>query len=105
MAILEYKAKRTPEGLATPEWVEEGGYFYNPVDFTFIGWSRDNAEWYTPDTVVTLTPLELEDRQIGIHKVNPMLTLKTPETPSVEMTEDEVRGEVQRWVSMQENNK
>jgi len=102
MAILEYKAIRTPEGLSAPLWVEKSGYFYNPVDFTFVGWSKDNAEWYTPDTVFTLTPLELENRQVAIHNNNPMMTIQTPEIDSVQMTEAEVRTTIQDWVTEHE---
>jgi hypothetical protein len=98
MAILEYKLQAGPHGMHCPDWVENGGYFYNPTDFTMVGWSRDNAEWYTPDTVVVMTPEELETRQVNMHNANPMQ--KMTESGEMEsMTEEEVREQVQSWIS------
>jgi hypothetical protein len=94
MAILEYKLEAAAGGMRCPLWVEDGGYFYNPDDFSMIGWARDNAEWYTPDTVVTLTTLQLEDRQVAIHALYPMKN-----EDGVDLTEAEVRAMVQDWVS------
>jgi hypothetical protein len=94
MAILEYKLEASAGGMRCPDWVEDGGYFQNPDDFSLIGWSRDDAEWYTPDTVVTLTAVQLEDRQVALHAKYPM---KNEE--GVELTEAEVRAMVQSWVA------
>jgi hypothetical protein len=94
MAILEYKLEASVGGMRCPEWVEDGGYFSNPDDFSMIGWARDSAEWYTPDTVVTLTPVQLEDRQVAIHALYPMKN-----EDGVDLTEAEVRARVQSWVS------
>ena len=98
MAILEYKLQADDAGMKTPAWVEDGGYFHNPADNTMVGWSRDNAEWYTPDTVVTLTPVELESRQLAIHESTPMIKMNDDGTES-EMTTDEVKDNVGLWVS------
>jgi hypothetical protein len=94
MAILEYKLQASAEGMRCPDWVEDGGYFPNPDDFTMIGLARDDAEWYTPDTVVTLTTVQLEDRQVALHAKYPM---KNEE--GVELTEAEVRAMVQSWIT------
>jgi hypothetical protein len=94
MAILEYKLQASAGGMRCPDWVEDGGFFRNPDDFSLIGWARDNAEWYTPDTVVTLTAVQVEDRQVAIHAKHPMTN-----TDRVELTEAEVRVLVQSWVS------
>jgi hypothetical protein len=98
MAILEYKLQADDAGMKTPAWVEDGGYFHNPSDNTMIGWSRDNAEWYTPDTVVTLTHAELESRQLAIHSDTPMLQMNDDGAES-EMTVEEVKAAVTLWVS------
>jgi hypothetical protein len=94
MAILEYKLQASAEGMRCPDWVEDGGHFSNPDDFSMVGWARDSAEWYTPDTVVTLTGIQLEDRQVAIHAKYPMKN-----EDGVDLTEGEVRTMVQSWVS------
>jgi hypothetical protein len=94
MAILEYKLEASAGGMRCPLWVEDGGYFQNPDDFSMVGWARDSAEWYTPDTVVTLTAIQLEDRQVAIHALYPMKN-----EDGVDLTEAEVRVIVQSWVS------
>jgi hypothetical protein len=94
MAILEYKLEASAGGMRCPLWVEDGGYFSNPDDFSLVGWARDIAEWYTPDTVVTLTASQLEDRQVAIHALYPMKN-----EDGVDLTEAEVRVIVQSWVS------
>jgi len=100
MAILEYKLQATDQGMKCPAWIEDGGYWSNPADFTMIGWSRDNAEWYTPDTVVTLTEAELVTRQLAIHANNPMMKEgATPEDEMVAMTDAEVTTLINDWVS------
>jgi hypothetical protein len=100
MSILEYKLEATDQGMKCPAWIEDGGYWVNSADFTMVGVARDNAEWYTPDTVVVLTPLELEDRQVAIHTANPMMKhTDTPTDTPVEMTEAEVRTAIQDWVA------
>jgi len=98
MAILEYKLEASAGGMRCPLWVEDGGYFSNPDDFSMIGWARDSAEWYTPDTVVKFTPVQLEDRQVAIHAKYPMVK-ENDGGSMIEMTETEVRAMVQSWVS------
>ena len=94
MAILEYKSQATNGGTKAPDWVEDGGYFPNPDDFSMVGWSRDDAEWYTPDTVVKLTAPELEARQLAIHELHPM---KNQEGDALTM--DDVKVMVADWVA------
>lgn len=100
MAILEYKLQADDTGMKTPAWVENGGYFYNPSDHTLIGWARDSAEWYTPDTVITLTPKELETRQLTIHSENPVMKMSDEGEESA-MSVEEVVNVVRNWCSKQ----
>lgn len=93
MSFLEYKLEASASGMRCPDWIEDGGYFQNPDDFSMVGWARDNAEWYTPDTAVTLTATQLEDRQFAIHAKYPMKN-----EDGVDLTETEVRAIVQSWV-------
>jgi len=92
MPILEYKLQASADGMRCPDWIEDGGYFQNPDDFSMVGWARDKAEWYTPDTVVTLNTAQLEDRQVAIHAKYPMKN-----EDGIALTESEVRAMVQLW--------
>lgn len=60
--ILEYKMERTAQGLKTPAWIEDGGYFQKGK--TFIGWSPNVAhrEYLIPDIATELTSAELVQR-------------------------------------------
>jgi hypothetical protein len=96
MRILEYLL----ESGRCPSWVEDGGYFKNPADSTMIGATRDNPGWELPSTATILTAQQLEDRQVAIHNITPMI--KHPDEPGGdfrEMTEAEVRTAVQNWIA------
>jgi hypothetical protein len=99
MIILEYKLDAGEQGMRCPPWIDDGGYWLN-TDFTMVGTTIDNPEFHIPSTVVRLTPLELEDRQVAIHTANPMMKhTDDPTDEPVEMTEAEVRTAIQDWVA------
>ena len=95
MTIIEYKLHPSPKGMQIPKFVADGGHFKNPDDFTLIGTVPDGAEYYIPDSVVALTPAELEERQLAIHAKYPM---RNSEEDRV-LTDDEVRALVVDWVN------
>ena len=98
MIYLEYLLDAGEGGMRCPPWVDDGGYWTNPADFTMIGATRNNPEFHIPSTVNRLTAAELETRQVAIHNVTPML--KEDESHNmVEMTEAEVRTAIQNWVA------
>jgi hypothetical protein len=97
MTIIEYKLHSSPKGMQIPKFVTDGGHFKNPDDFTLIGTVPDGVEYYIPDSVVVLTPAELEERQLAIHAKYPVRIGR--ETDEREMTDDEVRALVADWVN------
>jgi hypothetical protein len=103
MMILEYKLDATLAGMMCPPWIEDGGYWTNPADFTMVGVTGDTPEFHIPSTVLRLTPLQLEDRQVAIHTLYPMLNPfdDEPTEPQTVMTEVEVRAAIQDWVTEQ----
>jgi hypothetical protein len=72
-----------------------------------IGWVVDNAEYYVPGTVTTLTKAELVTRQLGIHATNPERIYTGSETDRDaqeadtdnwrDKTDAEVTAEVEAW--------
>ena len=100
MQYLEYKLDMGPGGMHTPYWVEDGGYWGNSANNTYIGCTQDNQEHKIPDTVTKLTAAEVETRQLTIHAATPMKKLDGMGMPTeVDMTEAEIRTQVQAWVT------
>lgn len=96
--IIEYKMHMTPGGMRVPEWIEDGGYYHDADNNTFVGWSPDEAdrEYYVPDTVTTLTQTELNTKVLALHAANKMSKLDTDGTRS-DMTNAEVTAMVNAW--------
>jgi len=118
MAVVEYKMHIVGHRgqFQQPMWIREPGYFYNPDDKTRIGWVVDNAEYYVPDTVNSLTKEELVQRQLGIHanypervyigdagdetelNIQTNLNVQQEDTDNWrDKTDEEVRAEVEAW--------
>lgn len=94
MQILEYKLHAgVNTGMICPPFIDNGGYWRNPDDFTYIGVSPDSNEYYIPDTVTKLTLAELKTRQLAIHAKYPMRDL----TEDKDMTNDEVETAIDNW--------
>ena len=99
MIYLEYLLDMTDDGMRCPPWVDDGGY-WRGTDHTMIGATRSSPEFHIPQTVNRLTAAELETRQVAIHNANPMTKEGAePGDADVEMTEAEVRADIQAWVA------
>lgn len=98
MAVVEYKMHRIngSDRRHVPDWVGSRGHWPSGVDNTFIGWVDDNADYYIPDTVVTLTKDEFVTRQTTIHATIPWQH-GGPDGTSVDMTEAEVIEQAGEW--------
>ena len=99
MIYLEYLLDAGEGGMRCPSWVDDGGYWTNPADFTMIGATRNNPEFHIPSTVNRLTAAELETRQVAIHTANPMQRRNDADDDWQNMTEAEVRKVIQNWVA------
>lgn len=78
--IVEYMMHRNEQRqLITPTFVDDGGYFENPADGTFIGWIGEPRAHYVPDTVVVLTEEALRGRLVAIHGTRPYRDRETGE--------------------------
>ena len=97
MTIIEYKLHPIPRGgMKIPDFVTDGGYWFNKDDFTLIGTVPSGVEYYVPDTVTTYTLAELQARQRAIHVKHPMQLTGKP--LSGDMTIDEVNTTIKDWV-------
>ena len=76
--ILEYKCELNYDGnLCPPPWVKIPGYFQDPDNFTFIGFSPLVREYKIPDTVTKLTLQEAIDRLLDINTRYPMKKIES----------------------------
>lgn len=99
MAVLEYMLIREVDRMRTPSWIEDGGYFYDPDNFTMVGWSPDEGqrEYYVPDSVLELTKAQLSTRLLDIHSRYPMQKRNEETFESTTMTEQEVVALSDQW--------
>lgn len=93
--ILEYKLHMTPGGMKTPDFVQDGGYFFRASDNTYIGWTEDSPEFYVPSTVNKLTAAELDTRVLALHAIE---AYQDP-ADDTDMTDAEVSAMVTAWVN------
>ena len=98
MKIVEYKLHGNPngKGMVTPGFIQNGGYYHNPDDYTMLGFVDDPAEYWIPDTVDYKTLAEAKTRQLAIHAKYPMQKLEAAGDPE-EMTNEDVEAAMDAW--------
>jgi hypothetical protein len=98
MKIVEYKLHPSPAGMKCPDFIDDGGYWGNPADHTMIGLIPSDVEYYVPDSIIELTAVELETRQLAIHAIYPMYNMEEERN----MTTTEVKTSISGWISYKE---
>lgn len=93
--IYEYKMHASQEGLRCPDFIDNGGYWKNPDDSSYLGVNPDVVEYYVPDTVTAFTLAEAKTRQLAIHAKYPM---RDHEGDS-DMSDAEVEEKIDNWWS------
>ena len=87
MAYYEYK--NHTDGM--PNFVINGGAFYNPSNNTHVTYIPDDVTFWIPDTLVKLTKAEVEQRALDIHASNPFQRIDCADNHTLkDMVEDEV---------------
>lgn len=71
MPVAEYKLHKQGHRRLIPDFIDDRGHWYNPVDHTYIGWVEDNPDHYVPDTIVYLTKEQFVTRAMAIHNTEP----------------------------------
>lgn len=101
MPVVEYKFQISETGKnVIPGYIEDRGHWYNPADFTFVGWVKAEAdrEYWVPDTIEELTKSEMVTRVLGMHAANPMMAVDSDGTETdTQMTDSEVTTMVENW--------
>jgi hypothetical protein len=100
MRIVEYKLHAQHDGTTVnPSWVENGGHYYNPDNYTYISANKDLSEFYVPDSVVLYDTPELKTRVLAIHAKYPMHRPVPHSGSSEVMTNEEVEIHIDEWVT------
>lgn len=97
MAVAEYMFQLQGGKKVIPDFIEDRGHWYNSADHTFVGWIRDDRDFYVPDSIVYLSKEDLVQRLLGMHNVNPFAKPTEPGAEAVTMTEVEVREQAEAW--------
>lgn len=101
MPVVEYKFQISETGRnVIPGYIEDRGHWYNPADFTYVGWVKAEAdrEYWVPDTIEELTKSEMVTRVLGMHATNPMMAVDSDGTETdTQMTDSEVTTMVENW--------
>ncbi len=73
MPVIEYKLIKTKEGNEVPQFVKDGGNWYNSSDFTMLGWlDPEPRKYWVPDTILELDRNGVIQRALKMHASNPM---------------------------------
>ena len=99
MRMLEYKlhAPKKNHGMTTPDWVTNGGYWYNQDDYTMIGFVPDVTEYYIPDSVEFKTLAVVKTRQVAYHAKYPYTKDVDGMSSDETMSDAEVEAMVDDW--------
>lgn len=71
MPVAEYMLHKQGHRRLVPDFIDDRGHWYNPVDYTYIGWIEENPDHYVPDSIVYLTKEQFITRALAIHSVYP----------------------------------
>lgn len=93
--VFEYMMHRTREGIQTPEWVEDGGYFQHPTSNTYCMIVDSNRSYYIPDSLVEITKEDLVDRITEINAIVP-IRIRT-EDGKVDLEDNDIESYVDDW--------
>jgi hypothetical protein len=104
MKFYEYKRHLINGQLRDPEFVVNGGHWFNSNDYTYVAVAPDVAEYYLPDTLQELTRDQLNSRVLSIHAHNPFMKFNgMPGSGGIQtntaMSDAEVVNYVTTWIS------
>lgn len=87
-----------------PGFIHDRGHWYNPIDHSWVGWTKTNPDFYVPDTLISLTREDFVQRCIRVHAVQPIMVAAPgsegvgPMGNMIPLTNDaEVRAYAEEW--------
>lgn len=105
MAVIEYKhhVYTGDHRRHIPGFVNSPDQWYNPENHSFVGWAKENADYYIPwSTLKILSKEDFVQRCFSIHSIQP-ISVKD-ENPDAGLAQfrqltslDEVRQLAEKW--------
>jgi hypothetical protein len=103
--IAEYMLHRIPEGKTTPPFIRNGGHWWNPNDYTLVGWIEENVDYYIPETIVYLSKEAFAQRALSMHQNVPFIKKDPSRDPAepdnaentIPMSDEEVVELANNW--------
>jgi hypothetical protein len=104
MAVVEYMLEKrdATNQRWIPGWVSDTGHWPDSETHTYIGWVDDLRDYYVPDTVLFLSKEDLVQRQLNLHRKQPMCEMIHENgifiiDPSKPLSEEQVRTMIEQW--------
>lgn len=105
MAVVEYKhhVYLGDHRRHIPGFINDPEHLHNPTNHTFVGWAKENADYYVPwSTLKVLTKEDIVQRCLILHAQNPFVVKdqNNIEDPAASLTltsEEEVRAYAEAW--------
>lgn len=105
MAVVEYKHHvfLNDHRRHIPGFINDPEHWHNPQNHSFVGWAKDNADYYIPWTSLkVLTKEDFVQRCLAIHQVEPIYVRdENSENPGERTrqlaSETEVREVAENW--------
>jgi hypothetical protein len=88
-----YEFKNHVDGI--PNFVINGGSFYNPSDKTYVTYIPDDVPFWVPDTLTKLTKAQFEQRAKDINIITPFTMI---DVKKGNIRRDMTEAEVVTWV-------
>jgi hypothetical protein len=90
MAITQYKLEKFGnEGMSTPPYITDGGYWYDPYDNSMLGWFVYETE-FSKGEIKEISKLQIAERLLDMHSrapfansVNTQITLTNVEVEAL----------------------
>jgi len=73
--IVEYKLQKVrahSDAKKTPIWIDNGGHWHSQINNSYIGYIRDDVEYYIPSTLEVQTKDSFITRMQTIHASYPI---------------------------------
>jgi hypothetical protein len=104
MRIYEYRKHLVAGRIQDPEFITNGGHWYDTDTDTYIAVMPDTVPYYMPDTLTQLTTEQLINRVQTFHQVTPYKTVigvlgSGGTRTDTDMTNQQVAEMVTTWLS------
>jgi hypothetical protein len=96
--VYEYRMHRVQGSLNHPDWIEDGGYFWNGSTYLAVISDDSRRNYYVPDTLVELTKSDLLNRLIE-RQYSDIVSDKITNSSNEMMSTDELSEYVDQWWS------